>query len=243
MQLVKANVSESVDLLLKSSKLSKISDKSVTILEATTKILEDPIYQHDLSTVSVLYEQIPDIIELLPDQVSVEFVWIMLIQQNSSDIEKRFCELHKNSFDLLRIHTNEWQQFWEDKEITTEGNEELSNAIDASIYALASALPSLNTSQPRQTYFGLSPAGLGLKRDLEVYNGHSFWDTEIWMHPTVLLLEPQWSEELLNYRHFMRNTAYDNAVNTSYKGYRFGELPLINSTPIFDCSVFYLKSF
>lgn len=206
--------------MVKSTKSSTIFNKSVTIVEASTKVLEDPIYQRDFSTVSMLYEKIPETIELLPAQNEVEFIWITLVQQNSSDIEEIFSKLHENSFDLLKTHTNEWQQFWTDKQISVEGNEELSNAIDASIYALASALPSLNTSRPRQIYYGLSPAGIGLSRDLEVYNGHSFWDTEIWMHPTILLLEPKWSKELLNYRHFMKETAHDNAVNTSYEGYR-----------------------
>lgn len=221
MFLTQENINESDDLLIKSTKTSQIRNKTVTIVEASTKILEDPLYQCDYLTVSILYEKIPHMIELLPDQTDAEFTWIMLIQQNSTDIENNFNKLHENSFNLLKTHTNEWEKFWFDKQITTEGNEFLSNAIDASIYALASALPSLNSSRTRKIYFGLSPAGLGLNRDLEVYNGHSFWDTEIWMHPTILLIEPEWSKELLNYRHFVRNTAHDNAVNTSYKGLRF----------------------
>lgn len=219
--LTQENVNESDDLLIKSTKTSQIRNKTVIIVEASTKILEDPKYQREYSTVSILYEKIPNMIELLPDQTVVEFTWIMVIKQNVSDIENIFNELHQNAFDLLRTHTNEWQQFWTNKQLSTEGNELLSNAIDASIYGLASALPSLNSSRPREKYFGLSPAGLGLNRNLEVYNGHSFWDTEIWIHPTILLIEPEWSKELLNYRHFLRNTAEDNAVNTSYKGLRF----------------------
>lgn len=221
MHLIKGNVSESVDLTIKSLKSLKISEKSVKIVEAFTNCVEDPLYQREHSTVSILYEDIPSIIELLPEQIETEFIWITLIQQNSSDIEKIFQELHENSFNLLKSHTNEWQKFWSEKRISIDGNEELSNAIDASVYALASALPSLNTSRPRRLFYGLSPAGLGLNRQLEVYNGHSFWDTEIWMHPVILFLQPEWSKELLNYRHILKETAHDNAVNTSYKGYRY----------------------
>lgn len=214
-------MSKSDDLTIKSLKSVKISEKSVQIIEATTNRVEHPLYQHDFSTVSILYEEIPSIIELLPEQIEAEFIWITLVQQNSSDIEKIFRELHDNSFDLLKTHTNEWQQFWSEKQISVYGNEELSNAIDASIYAIATALPSLNTSRPRRIFYGLSPDGLGLNRQLEAYNGHSFWDTEIWMHPVILLLQPKWSQELLNYRHFLKEAAHDNAVNTSYKGYRY----------------------
>lgn len=62
---------------------------------------------------------------------------------------------------------------------------------------------------------------MGLNRDLEVYLGHSFWDTEVWMLPSILLLQPKWSAELLNYRYAMRTAARDNANKTGYKGYRY----------------------
>lgn len=190
------------------------------LIEAATKILEDPMYQHNFSTVSILYEKIPPNIELLPDQNESEYIWIALIQCVSIDILKIYQEIKGNQNDLLQLHSNEWQQFWSARRISVEGNDELSKSIDASLFAIASALPSINASHPRKTYYGLSPAGLGLDRTAEVYQGHSFWDTEIWMHPIILLLEPKWSEELLNYRHFMRKTAHDNAIKTGYKGYR-----------------------
>lgn len=220
-RLIKVNVPDSDDLTIKSVKSIKISGKSVTIVEAFTNRIEDPLYQRDHSSVSILYEDNPNTIELLPEQIEAEFIWIALIQQNSNDIEKIFRELHENSFDLLATHTNEWQKFWSEKQISVDGNEALSNAIDASVYAVASALPSLNTSRPRGIFYGLSPAGLGLNREVEAYNGHSFWDTEIWMHPVILLLQPEWSEELLNYRHFLKEAAHDNAIKTGYKGYRY----------------------
>lgn len=200
---------------------TKILNKRVTIVEATTKELEDPEFQRELTPVSILFERVPDRIELLPNQTDVEYTWITIVQQNSTNIGKLFQELHEIQGDLLQMHTNEWHGFWREKRITVEGNEELSKAIDASVFAIASALPSLNTSLPRSMYYGICPAGLGLRREIEVYQGHSFWDTEIWMQPSILLLEPKWSTELLNYRFAMRHAAHDNAKKTGYKGYRF----------------------
>lgn len=198
-----------------------IFNRSITIVKCLTKIREDPIYQHSLSSISILYEEIPNVIELSSEQIDIEHIWLtIIIQENSSDIVKIFETLLNNQNELFRLHTNEWQQFWAKKQISIEGNKDLSNALDASMYALVSALPSLNTSWPRTTYFGLSPSGLGLDRKLEVYNGHNFWDDPIFMHPSILLLEPSWSKELLNYRYYMRETAHDNAINTSYMGYR-----------------------
>lgn len=190
-------------------------------MKATTNEVEDPHYQHSFSTVSILHEEIPQFIKLLPEQNEAEFIWITIVQSTSSNIRETFQKMHEMRNNLLNMHTNEWQQFWNDNKITAVGNVQLSNAIQASIYALVASLPSLNTSAPRSRYYGLSPAGLGLDRQQEVYMGHNFWDTEMWMQPSVSLLEPAWSREQLNYRHFMREAAHDNANKTGYKGYRF----------------------
>lgn len=209
------------DLELKSSKSFEILNKPVVLIEASTKMVEHPLYQPQHSTVSILYEQIPTTIELPTQQTEIEYIFIAIIQRDSTKIEGKFREIHANPQNLLQSHTNEWRTFWSEKRISVDGNENLSNSLDASLYALASALPSLNTSHSRAQYYGLSPAGLGLDRTTEVYMGHSFWDTEVWMHPTILLLQPQWSEQLLNYRHLMRGAAHDNALKTGYTGYRF----------------------
>ncbi len=40
-------------------------------------------------------------------------------------------------------------------------------------------------------FYGLSPGSLSRGGRLgEDYGGHSFWDTEIWMYPSVLLFYP-----------------------------------------------------
>lgn len=185
------------------------------------------MYQSNPTTVSILYEQIPDTIQLLPDQNEAHFIWITIVQTNASDIEYEFRKIHENKNDLLTSHTNEWAKLWMQMQITAKGNEYLSNAIQASQFALLSSMPSLNRSrstQSKSTFYGLSPAGLGLDRQQEVYNGHTFWDTEIWMQPSILLLEPKWSEQLLNYRHSMRHTAHSNAIGTGYQGYRFDSM-------------------
>lgn len=198
-----------------------IANKSVIVLDATTTTLEDSTYVNELSNVSILYEKVPDLIELPPDRLTIEFTWIMVVGNSSEEVEKIFKQIQYEN-DFYTLHTNEWHRFWQQNAITVEGDDELSKTIQSSLYALASSLPSLNTSQPKSRFYGLSPSGLGLGKLLTDYEGHSFWDTEIWMHPTILLLEPQWSQELLNYRYFMRNAARDNAIRTGYNGYRFG---------------------
>lgn len=215
------NSGNSEDITIKSTKFIKINDKLITFLEAITNTLEDPLYQTQPTTVSILYEQIPDTIQLLSDQNEANFDWITIVQSDSNHIKDEYRKIFENQNNLLAMHTEEWATFWKYTQITAVQNQFLTNAIQASQFALVSSLPSLNRSQSKSTFFGISPAGLGLNRQEEVYNGHNFWDTEIWMQPSILLFESQWSQQLLKYRHLMRHTAHSNAINTGYQGYRF----------------------
>lgn len=222
LRLTQQSGGDSEDLTIKLLNPKIVANKSVIVLDAMTTTLEYPPYNSELSNVSILYEKVPELIELQPGQIEFELTWLMVVGNNSMEVEQIFEQIQKlNSNDFYAMHTNEWHRFWQQNAITVDGDAKLSKAIQASLYALATSLPSLNTSQPRSIFYGLSPSGLGLGKLLTDYQGHSFWDTEIWMHPTILLLEPDWSKELLNYRYFMRNAARDNAIKTGYKGYRF----------------------
>lgn len=44
---------------------------------------------------------------------------------------------------------------------------------------------------------------------------------KMWMHPPLLLLNPEWSQDLLDYRYRSRKAAADNANHTGYEGYRY----------------------
>lgn len=212
---------DSDDLTIKLFQPKIIANKSVIVVDAMTTTREDTTFQNDFSNVSILYETVPELIELPLNKTSIEFRWVTIIGTNTNEVEKLFEQLQKQDpNDVYTMHTNEWHKFWQENAITVNGDDELSKVIQSSLYAMASSLPSLNTSQPRSIFYGLSPSGLGLGKLLTDYEGHSFWDTEIWMHPVILLLEPQWSRELLNYRFIMRNAARDNAIATGCKGYR-----------------------
>lgn len=215
------DIETSDDITIKSTRSIKILDTLVTIIEASTSAVEDPLYQTHPASVSILYEKIPDTVQLMPDQNEANFIWITIVQTSKDDIVDEFRKIHENRQNLLTMHSNEWAKIWSEMQITAKGNTFLSNAIQASQFALISSLPSLNRSRSKSNFFGISPAGLGLDRKQEVYNGHSFWDTEIWMQPSILLFESEWSQQLLNYRHLMRHTAHSNAVNTGYQGFRF----------------------
>lgn len=210
----------SEDLTMRNFTFNRLKNRNVVEIFAATNVIEDPRYQTEPSTVHILYEEIPDSIEIIANEIEVEYTFLTIIQHEHEGVEPTF-EMLIDSASIFEIHKQKWKQFWEDSGITVNGNDELSTSIHASIYAIASSLPSLDTPNGRDAFYGLSPSGLGVGGPkLDGYRGHGFWDTETWMLPAIMLLEPQWSRELLNYRFLLRNAAQMNANETDYKGIR-----------------------
>lgn len=187
-----------------------------------TQIIEDPLYQNATQEVYVLQEIVPKTIQLDAEETMHTFTWLTLVGRSHNEVVFEADTVLQHTDNIFDSHTNEWYTFWNKSTICIEGHNELSKVVHASLFAIAASLPSLNTSQTRHPFYSLSPQGLGKggPNIREGYRGHSFWDTEIWMQPAILLLEPNWSRELLYYRHLMRKAATDNAQNTGYKGLR-----------------------
>ena len=110
---------------------------------------------------------------------------------------------------LLQRHNAAWGKLWE-SDIIVEGNEEDQRDIHSFIYHLYAFARA-------GTAYSMSPMGLsGLG-----YNGHVFWDTEIWMFPPLLMLQPEIAKSLLEYRWEMLPQARYNAFAHGYKGAQF----------------------
>lgn len=111
---------------------------------------------------------------------------------------------------LLSRHEAAWAKLWETGDIIVEGN--LQDQRD-----IRSALYHLYAFARAGTAYSLSPMGLsGLG-----YNGHVFWDTEIWMYPPLLILQPDIAKSLLEYRFQRLEAARQNAFAHGYKGAMF----------------------
>lgn len=107
---------------------------------------------------------------------------------------------------LLKYHEAAWAKLWE-SDIVIEGDLESQRAVRFAIYHLYSFAR-------EGTAYSLSPMGLsGLG-----YNGHVFWDTELWMYPPVLMLQPSIARSLLDYRFERLEAARRNAFSHGYKG-------------------------
>ncbi len=110
---------------------------------------------------------------------------------------------------LLRRHDAAWDKLWE-SDIIIDGDIQVQRDVRSAIYHLYSFARA-------GTAYSLSPMGLsGLG-----YNGHVFWDTEIWMYPPLLMLQPEIAKSLLEYRWERLEAARLNAFSHGYDGAMF----------------------
>jgi protein-glucosylgalactosylhydroxylysine glucosidase len=110
---------------------------------------------------------------------------------------------------LLSRHKSAWAELWKSN-VTIEGDVNVTRDIRFALYHLYSFAR-------EGTAYSLSPMGLsGLG-----YNGHVFWDTELWMYPPLLMMQPEIAKSLLEYRFERLEAAKQNAFAHGYQGAMF----------------------
>ncbi len=110
---------------------------------------------------------------------------------------------------LIQFHDKAWDEIWK-SDIVVEGDAQSQQDIHSMMYHLYSFVREGSALSPSP--MGLS--GLG-------YNGHVFWDTELWMYPAILVLHPEMGKSLVEYRFQRLAAAKQNAFNHGYKGAMF----------------------
>ncbi len=116
-----------------------------------------------------------------------------------------------NSLDvLLAGHRALWEELWEG-DINIEGDLESQQDVRLALYHLYAF-------GRADSDLSIAPMGLSLQVP---YNGHIFWDTELWMFPPLLLLNQPIARSLLNYRSDRLEPAKRRAVNYGYQGAMF----------------------
>ncbi len=110
---------------------------------------------------------------------------------------------------LIGFHNKAWDALWQ-SDIEVEGDAQAQQDIHSMLYHLYSFVREGTDLSPSP--MGLS--GLG-------YNGHVFWDTELWMYPSILVLHPEMARSLVEYRYRRLEAARRNAFNHGYKGAMF----------------------
>ena len=117
---------------------------------------------------------------------------------------------YKSSIDyLLENHRSAWEKLWE-SDVIIEGDPESQLDIRHALYQLYSIT---RDNCP----VGIAPMGLSSAG----YNGHYFWDTELWMYPPVLVMNPDAGRSLVDYRVNCLPQAGKNALNHGYKGAQY----------------------
>ncbi|MGZ3958887.1 MAG: glycosyl hydrolase family 95 catalytic domain-containing protein, partial [Flavisolibacter sp.] len=110
---------------------------------------------------------------------------------------------------LLRHHQQAWDSLWK-SDITIEGDPQSQQDIHSMLYHLYSFVREGTAYSPSP--MGLS--GLG-------YNGHVFWDAELWMYPALLVLHPELAKSMVEYRFQRLEAARRNAFANGFKGAMF----------------------
>jgi len=110
---------------------------------------------------------------------------------------------------LLSFHNKAWSELWK-SDIQIEGDAQAQQDVHSMMYHLYSFVREGTDYSPSP--MGLS--GLG-------YNGHVFWDTELWMYPALLVLQPGMAKSMVEYRYNRLAAAKKNAFSHGYKGAMF----------------------
>lgn len=116
---------------------------------------------------------------------------------------------HEGPQALMQAHRRLWQELWQG-DIIIEGDDEAQRTARFALFNLYSSCREGN---------GLSIPPMGLSS--QDYNGHIFWDTELWMFPPMLLLNPGIARSLMDYRTDRLPAARRKALAYGYRGAMF----------------------
>jgi trehalose/maltose hydrolase-like predicted phosphorylase len=110
---------------------------------------------------------------------------------------------------LIQFHENAWDELWK-SDIKIDGDPQVQQDVHSMLYHLYSFSRAGTAYSPSP--MGLS--GLG-------YNGHVFWDADLWMFPAMLVLHPDIAKSMVEYRFQRLAVAKQNAFSHGYKGAMF----------------------
>lgn len=147
-----------------------------------------------------------DLVNSDDDKISDELLDSILnlgLSQHKLNTSDRYQNIKKS-------HDNYWLELWKKYDVKITGNDFDQLAIRFAIYHLITMTPS--DGECGVGAKGLS--GLG-------YNGHAFWDSEIFIKPFFDFTNPMIARSFINYRINTLNGAYENARNQLFEGAMF----------------------
>ncbi|AZQ62722.1 glycoside hydrolase family 65 protein [Flammeovirga pectinis] len=127
-----------------------------------------------------------------------------------NEAERKAIYAHLEGYDrLIKRHKDAWAKLWEG-DVIIEGDQKAQLDVRLQLFNLYSSVR-------KGTRLSLSPVGLSGNG----YNGHVFWDTELWMFPTFLVFQPELAKNILDYRLDRLDQAKKNALANGYEGAMF----------------------
>ena len=117
--------------------------------------------------------------------------------------------------------------FWKSSNMQIDGDEALNTAVAFNMYELVS-------SAAKDKYCSIAAKGMSG----EGYEGHYFWDTEIFVLPFFVLTNPNLAKMILNYRYHTLDKARENA---RLLGHRNGALFPWRTITGAECSGYFVS--
>jgi alpha,alpha-trehalose phosphorylase len=107
---------------------------------------------------------------------------------------------------LLEKQTHFLARFWKNADVEIYGDEKLQEGVRFNLFHLLQ-------SAGQDKYSNIAAKGLSG----EGYEGHYFWDTEIYMLPVFLMTNPEMAEKLLIYRYSILDGARQRALEMGHQ--------------------------
>lgn len=117
--------------------------------------------------------------------------------------------VHEGRERLVQAHERLWDELWQ-SDIRIEGDDDAQRLVRFALFNLYSSCRA-------GSRLSIPPMGLSSQG----YNGHIFWDTELWMYPPMLLLQPELARSMLDYRMDRIGPARRKAMAYGYRGAMF----------------------
>ncbi|CAF3981203.1 unnamed protein product [Rotaria sp. Silwood2] len=199
-------------------------DKHV-LLSGTTREVENNLFQNDRLSLFMYYTPLPtDGFQLGAQETSRTYLFVTSLDTEQVRAKRSFdyASNEREPDEIWSSHASLWNQVWLNGRIDIRDDVELQRQVNSALYYILSSLPPLSTRSEHKQFYGLSPGSLSRGGRLgEDYGGHSFWDTETWMYPSILLFYPTLAKEILSYRIALRDAATYNADLFGYEGWRY----------------------
>lgn len=127
---------------------------------------------------------------------------------NESDRQAIYCSLE--GWDkLFEAHKILWTKLWQG-DIQIEGDNVAQRVIRFALFNLYSSVR-------ENSALSIPPMGLSERG----YNGHIFWDAELWMYPPLLYLNQPMARSMVDYRIHRMKAAKTRAATYGYRGTMF----------------------